>query len=68
MTIESTPAFFQPSKPVASSRLGSGGCDGSPGCGAIEDPCCSQYGWTWNPYSLCTPSAGTTGLNSGTPP
>jgi hypothetical protein len=59
ITIESTPARCQSSKPVARSRIGSG--PSGEGCGVSELPPESHHGETVNPYSLCTPSAGTTG-------
>src|SRR4051794_12634937 len=65
-TIESTPAFFQPSKPVLRSRYGSGPSCGEPGDGVSDEPLFAQYGATVKPYSDCTPSAGTTGLGCGT--
>src|SRR3954447_26448662 len=64
MTIESTPAWRQPSKPVFRSRFGSGASEGEPGEGLNDDPFAVQYGWTLKPYSDWTPSPGTTGLGS----
>src|SRR4051812_16332405 len=60
MTIVSTPAFFQPTKPLSSSRIGSGascGDDGAP----PPRPGLAKYGATLKPYSDCTPSDGTFG-------
>src|SRR4051794_34846589 len=65
ITIESTPALRHASKPVASSRFGSGALLGSLGAGVNDRPAFDQYGATLKPYSDCTPSAGTTGLNGG---
>src|SRR4051812_6808592 len=62
-TIESTPAAVQPSKPVFSSRRGSGACVGEPTLVGSNSPEFAKYGATVNPYSDCTPSAGTTGCS-----
>src|SRR4051812_29422057 len=61
ITMVSTPAFFQPSYPLFSSRLGSGAFFGDCGVDDPFSPGLAKYGATLNPYSDCTPSAGTTG-------
>src|SRR4051812_22818162 len=58
----STPALRHASKPVFSSRRGSGRFEGSPGCGENDEAFAIQYGCTLNPYSDWRPSAGTAGF------
>src|SRR3954468_12603813 len=65
ISIVSLRALRQASKPVASSRLGGGAFDGSPGDGLNDDCWLAQYGWTLKPYSDWIPSAGIFGLNGG---
>src|SRR3954447_62185 len=62
-TIESTPAAVQPSKPVFSSRRGSGACGGEPTLVGSNSPEFAKYGATGDPYSDGTPSPGTTGVS-----
>jgi hypothetical protein len=63
----STPAARQASKPVASSRRGSGPEEGDPGDGVKDDPLFEYQGWTVKPDSDWIASAGTTGRGRGTP-
>src|SRR5215218_11101852 len=63
ITIESTPADRQSSKPVASSRRGSGAWVGDETPEGSKRPELAKYGATVNPYSDCSPSAGTTGVS-----
>src|SRR4051812_5089485 len=63
-TIESTPAAFQPSYPVFSSRFGSGACMGEETPCELNRPGLAKYGATVKPYSDCTPSPGTTGFSA----
>src|SRR4051812_36596047 len=65
ISIVSLRALRQASNPVASSRLGGGALDGSPGAGRNDDCWLAQYGWTLKPYSDWMPSAGILGLNGG---
>ena len=70
-SIESTPASRHASKPVVRLAPRVRRLVGGPGRGAIDEPCCIQYGCTLKPYSDWTASAGTTGLTSlrpGKPP
>src|SRR3954453_1844614 len=64
-TLVSAPALRQASKPVFSSRRGSGALSGGPGLGENEDLSAAQYGCTLKPYSDWTPRPGTTGLIGG---
>src|SRR4051812_7993785 len=63
-TIVSMPALRHGSKPVFSSRLGSGAWVGEPGEGVSDEPAARKYGFTEKPYSDWMPSDGTTGLTS----
>src|SRR4051812_42136180 len=67
ISIVSTLVLRHASKPVFSSRRGSGPWVGGPGCGLSDDLLFAQYGLTVKPYSDWIASDGTTGLTGGRP-